>query len=170
MTIAVGADMADIRKRGQETQTLVLIVFAVAAVSVVGELVVAPLFQLARGAGSVAIVAGIRDRFVEALPMFFLLSGLWSAHRVFGRVGKGDVFSAANAAGVSEIGQAMGWCGFAECVMTPTLKVWIARAGIFDFQLEGWAMVLAALGGAVILFGPIWALAVEIKTDADQII
>lgn len=170
MTLPAGADIADIRKRGRETQTLVFIVLALAATSIAGEVFVGPLIHLMRGAAAPALLQGVRDRFIEALPMLILLSGLWSAQRVFGRVAEGDVFTAANAAGVADIGSAMGWCGFAEVVMVPTIKAWVAHTGGLDFALEGWAIVLGALGGAVALFGRIWALAVDIKTDADQII
>lgn len=171
MTSVTAVDAADIRRRGRETQTLVFIVLVLAATSVAGDIVVGPLIRLLRdGAGLAPFLINVRDNAVAAIPLLILLGGLWSAQRVFGRVAEGDVFTTANAAGVGDIGQAMGWCGFAECVLVPTLQVWIARTGVFDFRLEGWAIVLAALGGAVVLFGRIWALAVEIKTDADQII
>lgn len=170
MTIAVGADLEDIRKRGRETQLLVGVVFGFAVATLAADLVVAPLLNLLRGEAPAVIATVVRDNFIAALPTVFLVSGLWSAQRVFGRVGKGDVFTASNAAGVGEIGVAMTWCGIAEVVLVPTIRSWVTRAGGFDFNLEGWAVVLAALGGAVILFGRIWALAVEIKTEADQII
>ncbi len=171
MTLPTGADIADIRRRGRETQALVFIVLALAATSIVGDVVAGPLIRLFQGtAAAPQLLGGIRDNVIEALPIIILLSGLWSAQRVFGRVADGEVFTAANAAGVGEIGSAMGWCGFAEVVMVPTIKAWVAHTGGLDFALEGWAIVLSALGGAVVLFGRIWALAVEIKADADQII
>ena len=170
MTVIASADMTDIRKRGRETQTLAFIVLALAATGVVGDLLIAPAIDLVHGQALAPMLTRVRDNLVGAIPVLILLSGLWSAQRVFGRVAEGDVFTAANAAGVGHIGQAMGWCGFAEVVLVPTIKAGIAHTGWLDFNFEGWAIVLSALGGAVILFGRIWALAVEIKTDADQIV
>ncbi|MDX2233421.1 MAG: DUF2975 domain-containing protein [Hyphomonadaceae bacterium] len=171
MTFAETIDASDVRRRGREAQTIALILLVLAAVSVVGDILVGPLLRLARsGHGLAPFATDVRDNAIAALPMIILLGALWSAHRVFGRVADGDVFSAANAAGLGAIGQAMGWSGFAAVVMAPTLQAWVARRGGFDVALEGWALVLAALGGAVVLFGRIWALAIEIKTDADQII
>lgn len=171
MTAVTAVDAADIRRRGREAQTIAFVVLALAASSVAGDIVVGPVLRLLRdGAGLAPFLADMRDNAVAAIPLLILLGGLWSAQRVFGRVAEGEVFTPANAAGVGEIGQAMSWCGAAEVVVVPTVQAWIARTGACDFNLEGWAIVLAALGGAVVLFGRIWALAVEIKADADQII
>ena len=170
MAMTASVDISDIQKRGRETQTVVLVVFVLVAVSVVGDIVVSPIINMMRGADLRALLTGVRDNFIESLPILILMSGLWSAQKVFGRVGAGEVFTAANAAGVGEIGSAMGWCGLAEVVIVPSIKAWIARSGPFDLHLVGWAMVLAALGGAVVLFGRIWALAAEIKADSDQIV
>ena len=170
MTVTASVAIGDIQKRGRETQTLVLIVLVLAVLGLVGEIVVSPIVHMARGADARALLTGLRDNLVEALPILILLCGLWSAQKVFGRVAEGEVFTAANAAGVGEIGSAMGWCGLAEVVIVPSIKAWIARSGPFDLHLVGWAMVLAALGGAVVLFGRIWALAAEIKADSDQIV
>ena len=170
MAMTASTDIVDIQKRGRETQTIVLIVFVLAVVTLVGDIVVAPIMDMARGADLRVLLNGLRDNVIDALPILILLSGLWSAQKVFGRVAEGEVFTAANAAGVGEIGSAMGWCGLAEVVIVPSIKAWIARSGPFDMHLVGWAMVLSALGGAVVLFGRIWALAAEIKADSDQII
>lgn len=170
MTLTATADIADIRKRGRETQTLVLIAFFLAASSVLGNVVVDPLAHQIKGAGLSALVPDILDNLVSAASMIILVWGLWSAQKVFGRVAAGEVFTRANARGVADIGAAMGWCGVTEVFLTPSLRALIARSGPFDFHWTGWAVVLAALGGAVVLIGRIWALAADIKADSDQIV
>ena len=170
MTLMADADIADIRKRGRDTQTLVLIVLVLAASTIVADVVIGPALRLLKDAALRPFLTDIGATLIDSAPMLILLGGLWSAQRLFGRVADGDVFTAANAAGVGEIGHAMFWCGVAEVLIVPTVKAWMSHDGGFDIHLEGWAIVLAALGGAVVLFGRIWALAVAIKTDADQII
>ena len=173
MTLVAGAKIVDIRKRGSEHQTLSAVAFWVIAAGVVGDLVVFPvvrMVQSARTADWSTFFPDVLMRVLESMPALILMSGLWCAQRVFGRVAEGDVFTEANAWDIERIGSAMGWCGAAVVFIVPTAKAWIEHASTFDIDLQGWAIVLALLGGAVALIGRIWALAVEIKTDADQII
>lgn len=171
MTVIAARNLADVRKRGAEVQAISAIAFYVLAAGVVGEIVVAPVWDLVKSWGAVDWAAWRRDlgvRWVDVLPALILMSGLWCAQRLFGRVGAGDVFTAANAKDLERIGASLGWCALFVFI-EPMLKATIMRApGKIDFEV--WAIVLSLIGGAVVLIGRIWGLAVEVKAENDQIV
>jgi hypothetical protein len=165
MTI-VATDIDMIRKRGREAHDLATIALVFVATYLVVEVVIAPLLK--GGADLALMAAHARDGLIKVVPAAIFGQGLWRARDVFGRVGAGDVFSFANAAGLRDIGWAVIW-GALAASLTPAAQGLVARGG-FIAGMEVWHLLLVALGGAILLFGRIWALAVEIKTEADQII
>jgi len=171
MTAIVAKNIADVRKRGAEVQAISAIAFYVLAAGVVGEIVVAPVWDLVKSWGAAPWDAWRRDfgvRWVDVLPAMILMGGLWCAQRLFGRVGAGDVFTAANARDLERIGASLGWCAL-FVFFEPMLKALITRSPD-DIDFEFWAIVLSLLGGAVVLVGRIWGLAVEVKAENDQIV
>jgi hypothetical protein len=167
MTVTAN-DIDRVQKSGREARDWSLIALGFAFVWLVVEIAIAPLLPLAGGATLIEIATRLRDALIKAAPVLIFTGGLWSAQKLFRRVGEGDVFSPANAAGVRDIGLALIWGGIVAAVV-PAAQGLVAREP-FHVTLDGWQILVVALGGAILLFGRIWAIAVAIKADADQII
>lgn len=110
-------------------------------------------------------------RALAATPAILYLAGLWAAHKMFARMGKGEVFTPENAAGLSSIGASVLWGGAWALVFTPTLSRWIEEGfNGLDMRLEGPELVLFVLGGALLMLGRVMAQAVALQAEVDAFV
>jgi hypothetical protein len=115
------------------------------------------------------------NRFLNALvgvlPTLIYLGGVWSAQGLFSRIAKGELFSAANSKSLADIGGALLWGATAAMIFVPVLQSWIAgEHGIGEVRIEQETLVLAVIGGAVLMFGRMMNQARRLQSELDQII
>lgn len=108
---------------------------------------------------------------VGVLPTLIYLGGVWSAQGLFSRVAKGELFSAANSKSLADIGGALLWGATAAMVVVPWLQSWIdGEYGFAGVRIEQETLVLAVIGGAVLMFGRMTNQARRLQSELDEII
>lgn len=110
-------------------------------------------------------------RAIEVVPAALYLLGLWAAHGMFARFGRGELFTPAIVAGLSSIGSSLLWGGLWAVAITPTLLGWIE--GPFrglDLKLNGPELVILVLGGALVLLGKVMAKAAALQAEVDAFV
>lgn len=115
------------------------------------------------------------NRFLGALagvlPTLIYMGGVWAAQGLFSRVAKGELFSAANSKSLADIGGALLWGATAAMIFVPWLQSGIA--GEYDFggvRIEQETLVLAVIGGAVLMFGRMMNQARRLQSELDEIV
>ncbi len=122
--------------------------------------------------------AGFHDAFVELapklvelLPIVAYFSGLLAAAKIFGRVAKGELFSEANAGGLSEVGSSLLWGAIATAVVVPVIQSAIAREHIFfGIHLEPEIWVIGVIGGAIMVLGRMMRHGMRLQGELDEIV
>jgi len=118
---------------------------------------------------ALAQVLGVRA--IQATPAILYLCGLWAAHRMFARMGRGEVFTAANAAGLASIGASLLWGSAWALALAPTLLRWTEDGfNGLDLRLEGPELVILVLGGALMMLGKVMAQAVVLQAEVDAFV
>jgi hypothetical protein len=174
MAEAVTANHHEIRSQSRTLSVLFLVVSIAMAASLVGGHVVWPIVRVAGGAieGEPwrVVVSEVGLNLIRALPAVLLLLGVLAAQRVFRRMSRGAIFTAANAADVRRIGENMLWAAIAAIVITPTLSGWVRHDTTIAVDAQDWALLLGVLGAAVGLMGRVLGLANSIKAENDEIV
>jgi hypothetical protein len=117
-----------------------------------------------------ATVHAVGVELVKSLPAICLVGALWSAERVFARMGAGEVMTDANAAGLGECGRWVEGAAVAAFVATPSLLAWIAREGGLHVDFEWGHVALFLLGVALTLLGDVLADAAAARRELDEIV
>jgi hypothetical protein len=132
-----------------------------------------PIATVVTGADASAWSAGVEllRRSLMVLPSLLYLAGLWTAHEMFARMGKGEVLTAENAAGLGAIGASMAWGAAAALVISPTLLRWTEEGfrGL-DIRFEGPELVILVLGGSLFMLGRVMRQAVALKAEVDAFV
>lgn len=134
-------------------------------------------FALAEGiaAGDIASAAPQVRAFlrsmVEVLPTLIYLGGVWSARRMFARIGEGELFSDANSRSLADIGSSLMWGAVAAMTVVPQVLAWIdGERGLGGVRIEQEALVLAVIGGGIVLVGRMLAEATRLQSELDEIV
>lgn len=121
--------------------------------------------------GLAEAIAPILRRLVGMLPGLIYLGGVVAAARIFGRVAKGELFSAANSKGLAEVGSALLWGAAASAVIVPWIESWLdGEYGFSGLRLESETWVIAVIGGAILILGKMMAQAGRLQSELDEII
>ena len=106
-------------------------------------------------------------------PVLFYVVGLGRAHRIFRRIGRGELFEKANADGFVSIG----WCllsgalwAIAVAGLEPVAVEQIINHVLHDIGAAAAELALAALGLALIMIGRVMNAAVILKTENDEFV
>jgi hypothetical protein len=174
MTEAASANDAEIRRQSKTLSAVFWTAWIIMAATLAGKHVVWPIVRIVGGAIERepwrAVVNDVGLNLIEALPAIILLFGVYAAQRMFARMGEGEVFSVANVAELSRIGESMLWAAAASIIISPTLAGWVRHDTTIDVQFSDWALLLGVLGAAVLFMGRVLALANRIKQENDQIV
>lgn len=108
----------------------------------------------------------ILHKSVAYLPVCFYVGALFSLAEIFGRVGKGELFSRANSKGLERVGSSLLWGAAAGAIIVPNLLSAIDRRWDFSIlRLEPETWVIAVIGGSLLVLGRMMAQA-QSENDA----
>lgn len=134
-------------------------------------------FALADGiaAGDIASARPELERFlrslVEILPTLIYLGGVWSARKMFARIGRGELFSDANSRSLSDVGSSLMWGALTAMVLVPQILAWIdGERGIGGVRIEQETLVLAIIGAGLALLGRMMVHATRLQSELSEII
>jgi len=123
------------------------------------------------GQGFLQAFRELAPRLVGLLPAFCYFTGVVAAARIFGRVREGELFSEANAGGLSEVGSSLIWGAAATAIIVPVIQSWIAgEHAFFGIRAEPEVWVLAVIGGAVMVLGRMMRHGMRLQTELDEIV
>lgn len=107
---------------------------------------------------------------VLTAPALFYVAGLVRSRRVFGRIGRGEIFTPANSEGLIGVGAALVagavWAMLAAG-LEPTIHADVLGPVAHDIAEGATQLALAALGLALLLIGRVMRQAVRLKAEAD---
>ncbi|ATQ44283.1 DUF2975 domain-containing protein [Caulobacter mirabilis] len=133
-----------------------------------------PIYDAALARDSAAAKAAsplVFDRIAAVLPALCYLGGLMAVAHIFERVAKGELFSAANARGLAEVGASLLWGAAATAIVAPLIRTVTAGFGGWGgFRLEPETWVIAVIGGAILVLGRMLSSAVALKTELEEIV
>ena len=143
---------------------LALVLLGLASLRSTGIVAVVPAIFGAVKVGDLSQAVPAMDTFLRALvrmlPTVCFLGGVWAARGLFARIGRGEIFSPANSRAIAEIGSAMLWGAAVWMIVAPTILALIDQGrGRWGMRVEPEALVLAVIGGAVLMIGQIMARA-----------
>lgn len=117
-----------------------------------------------------ATLQAVGVEFTKSIAPLCLVGALWSAERVFARMGRGEVLAAANATGVAECGRWIEGAALAGVVVTPTLLGWITFTDRIRVDFEWTYVALFLFGVALTLLGDVLADAATVQKELEQIV
>lgn len=164
-----------LRERARTFEVVAVIALVMLAANLLAVLKLPPYIGAAidalRGgdhAGLLAASEGFARGVIPLLPAVIYLGGVWVAAGMFGRMAKGELFSEANARGVAEIGSSLLWGAAASAVIVPMLLLWAeGRHGGVDLRLAPETLVIAVIGGALMVLGGVLARGVAVLAERD---
>lgn len=113
----------------------------------------------------------LAPQLVGLIPAVCYFMGVVAAARIFGRVAKGELFSEANAGGLSEVGSSLVWGAIAGALIVPAIQSWIAHEhAFFGLRAEPEIWVLAVIGGAVMVLGRMMRHGIRLQGELDEIV
>jgi hypothetical protein len=108
---------------------------------------------------------------VSLLPTIIYIGGVDSARKMFRRIGAGELFTEANSKSLADIGAALGYGALAAMVIVPWLQSWIGgERGFGGVRIEGETLVIAVIGGALLVLGRMLSRARRLQSELDSII
>lgn len=108
---------------------------------------------------------------VEILPTLIWLGGVSAARDMFARIAGGELFSAANSRSLANIGAVLLWGAGAAMVLTPWILSWLdGEYGFGGVRVEQETLVLAVIGGAILVLGQMMAKADRLQAELSEII
>ena len=108
---------------------------------------------------------------VEILPTLIWMGGVWSARSLFARIAEGELFSAANSRSLANIGAALLWGAGAAMVFVPWILSWFdGEYGLSGVRVDQAPLVLAVIGGALMVVGRMMAKAGRLQSELSEII
>ena len=111
----------------------------------------------------------IGPRLIQALPAFALLGAIDSTHKLFRRLGKGELFGEAVGKGVRGIGGSLIWAAAVMAVIVPWLQAWLdGKYGFGGLNLDPVSIVLAVVGAAMLLLGRLLKRAGALQTELES--
>jgi hypothetical protein len=123
------------------------------------------------GQGVHDVFVQLAPRLVGLIPAFCYFTGVLAAARIFGRVSKGELFSEANAGGLSEVGSSLLWGAIASALIVPAIQSFIAHEHpFFGLRAEPEVWVLAVIGGAIMVLGRMMRHGMRLQGELDEII
>jgi hypothetical protein len=143
---------------------LATVLLGLAILKTTGIVVVVPAVIGAIREGDPAQAVPALDSFLRALiqmlPTLCFLSGVWAARGLFGRIARGEIFSLANSKAIADVGSALLWGAAVWMIVAPVILGIIDQGrGRWGMRVEPEALVLAVIGGAVLMIGQIMAKA-----------
>lgn len=144
--------------------TLAVVLLGLAILRSTGIVAVVPAILGALKTGDLVQAVPAMDNFLRALvrmlPTVCFLGGVWVARGLFARIGRGEIFSQANSRAIARIGSTMLWGAAVWMIVAPTILAIIDQGrGRWGMRVEPEALVLAVIGGAVLMIGQIMARA-----------
>lgn len=116
-----------------------------------------------------AVIDGFLKGLALALPSFLYAGAVLAAGGIFGRIAKGEIFSARNSAALGAVGGWLSMGALVAMVVTPTVVDWL-DLGALRFRTEPTDMLIAVIGGLIQMLGFIHTRATAIRSELDQII
>jgi hypothetical protein len=108
---------------------------------------------------------------VEILPTLIWMGGVWSARGMFARIAEGELFSVANSRALASIGAALLWGAGAAMVFVPWILSRIdGESGLSGVRVDQTPLVLAVIGGALLVVGRMMARASALQSELSEII
>ena len=108
---------------------------------------------------------------LKASPTVALLVGLYSAQLYLHRLKAGQVWSAATADLLGQVGASLITSAALATLLVPNALRWIAQRGGFDLHVSTTSLLLAALGGLLILIAQllrsVLTMANTLKAEAE---
>jgi hypothetical protein len=98
-------------------------------------------------------VGDFLTRMVPLIPAVIMLGAVWAARGMLVRVGRGELFSAANGKAIAEIGSSLWWGALFAMIGVPFIQETILSRGGFGVRIETETLVIAVAGGAVMVLG-----------------
>lgn len=152
----------------------ILTVFALIAVilAIMLQYVLPPVLGLATGGDDLrAFSQSLGAALIEALPAILFASALSSTEKLFARLGRGELFTAAVGKGVSGVGQALLSGAFAVALITPNLLAWVAGDyGGMELKLEPQTLVIGVVGTAMLLMGRMLRRAGALQDELERFV
>lgn len=167
--------LVDQAKTLEAVTVIALVLLALNLLRLVGVVAVGFAAWGAATTGDTSVLRSELSRFLGALvgvlPTLIYLGGVWAARGLFSRVAGGELFSAANSKSLADIGGALLWGATAAMVIVPSLQAWIdGEHGFGGLRIEQETLVLAVIGGAVLMFGRMMNQARRIQSELDEIV
>lgn len=114
-------------------------------------------------------VDGLLKGLALALPSFCYAGAVVAAGGIFGRIAKGEIFSARNSATLGAVG---GWLSVGALIamlVTPAVVDWL-DLGELRFRTEPTDMLIAVIGGLIQMLGFVHTRATALRSELDQIV
>lgn len=111
---------------------------------------------------------------LAATPTLALASALWAGQRYLQQLTQGEVWSVLTAQLLRRVGSGLALSAALSAVLVPTGLRWIQAQGGIDWQLDTASLVLAALGGLLLLVSNVLRdvlhTASALKTDSESFV
>lgn len=155
--------------------TLAMVLLCLNLLRLVGIVPMGFALATAISAGDLSLAWPETQRFlrslVEILPTLIWMGGVWSARGMFARIAEGELFSAANSRSLASIGAVLLWGAGAAMAIVPWILSWIdGEQGFSGLRLDEGPLVLAVIGGAVLVVGRMMARAGRLQSELDEIV
>lgn len=108
---------------------------------------------------------------IQALPAFALLGAVEATHKLFGRLGKGELFGDAVGKGVRGIGGSLIWAALTVAVIVPWLQAWVdGKYGFGGVHLDPVSVALAVVGAAMLMLGRLLKRAGAMQSELERFV
>jgi hypothetical protein len=161
-------------------QPLATGLFVIALLAVLGNGVVEPLIDAARGEefgedfGRGGAVFRIAENLLHVAPAIALIWALWDARTYLGRLARGEVWGPATMQMLGNVGNALLWAGILALAVAPTLESWVHGGFDIDVRMEPTNIAMVGLGLLLSLIGRVVRNVVEVaaalKQENDEIV
>ena len=119
-------------------------------------------------------IHNILKKSINAGAAISLTWALWEAQQYLGRLEQGKVWAISTIKFLEGIAECLIVAAVWTTLIAPTLQVWVARRGGFDWQLESQSLILFGFGLLLDVIarviGSVLQTANELKTDNDGIV
>jgi hypothetical protein len=128
---------------------------------------VIPLLFALFGSGVTQVeIDGFLKGLALALPSFCYAGAVLAAGGIFGRIAKGEIFSARNSATLGAVGGWLSGGALVAMLVTPAVVDWLD----LRFRTEPTDMLIAVIGGLIQMLGLVHARATALRSELDQIV
>ncbi|MBX7249055.1 MAG: DUF2975 domain-containing protein [Caulobacteraceae bacterium] len=162
-----------LQSEARRLEVITFIAFLVILLGLIARYIVLPVLGELRSLApdTPAFWNGIGALLIDALPAFALAGAIDACRKLFKRLAEGALFGDAVGRGVRGIGSALIWAALATAVVAPWLQAWVdGKYGFGGVRLDPTTVLLAVLGGAMLLLGRLLKRAGAMQSELERFV